>query len=251
MRMIAVVNQKGGVGKTTTTVNLAHALALSGKPVTAIDLDPQGHLSASLGVDAQQVCGIDEVLLEGAPIDDSLMAVREGLRLIPAGPRLGEMELLSEGGARRGYRLRDAATGRFDDQAFVLLDCPPASGLLLMNALIAADEVIMPVVGDYLGLRGLSHLMQTLSKLEHTSGRMLRQWIVLTRFHARRRLTKDVLDKLLQYFPGKVLATPIRETVALAESPSFGQTIFEYSHRSHGAADYRALAEDFMGGRMM
>ncbi|MCP4407162.1 MAG: ParA family protein [Gammaproteobacteria bacterium] len=251
MRILAILNQKGGVGKTTTTANLAHALVLAGKRVTTIDLDPQGHLSATFGIFDERGLGIDEVLLGDVCIADVVQQVREGLYLIPAGHRLGKMEMLTQGGASRGTRLRTALTGQFEDQDFILMDCPPASGILVMNALAVADEVIVPVAGDYLGLRGLGYLMKTLKSIEQGLQKKLEKWIVVTRFHARRRLPREVVGKLLDYFPGQVLSTPIRETTALAESPGFGMTIFEYNDGSNGALDYRSLAMDYLNGRTM
>ncbi len=251
MQMMAVVNQKGGVGKTTTTVNLAHALVLAGKKVTVIDIDPQGHLAVSLGVNDTPLPGMDEVLLSDADINDYWMEVRDGLHLVPAGPRLGDVELLAQGGAARGFKLREALNGYFDDQDFVLLDCPPASGLLVVNALVASDEILVPVSGDYLGLRGLVYLVNTCKRLEGLLKRGIARSIVLTRYHQRRRLAREVRAKLKNYFPGEVFATPIREVSALAECTSHGKTIFEYRRRSNGALDYHALARDLMDGRMM
>ncbi len=246
--MIAVMNQKGGVGKTTTTLNMAHALALSGRDVTVLDMDPQAHLTTSFG--AENSAGADAVLLEGATIGEVEQRVREGIRLVSAGPRLGEAETMKAGGAQRGWLL-DKALDAAGPREVVLVDCPPSAGLLAMNALLATREVLIPVAGDYLSLHGLSRLVGILQHIEQTLGRSSRKWVVLTRFHERRRLAREVKEKLLQHFPGQVLATPVRETVALAESPGFGKTIFEYQARSNGAADYRLLAGDLMAGRVM
>ncbi len=251
MQMMAVVNQKGGVGKTTTTVNLAHALVLAGKKVTVIDIDPQGHLAISLGANESPRSGMDEVLLGNAAINDYLIEVRDGLHLVPAGPRLGDVELLAQGGAARGFKLKNALNGHFDSEDFVLLDCPPASGLLMVNALVASGEILVPVSGDYLGLRGLVYLAKTCKRLEGLLKRSIARSIVLTRYHQRRRLARAVRQKLQHYFPGEVFATPIREVSALAECPRQGKTIFEYRRRSNGALDYHALARDLIDGRMM
>ena len=244
MRTIAVVNQKGGVGKTTTTVNLAHALALKKKKVVAIDFDPQGHLSASFGVDSRNASGIDEILLDDVPIERNLIEVRDRLQFIPAGKQLSRMEQLSSGGMKRGMYLRDALSGKFQDQDYVLIDCPPASGLLLVNALFSTREVLVPVAGDYLSLQGLSHLVATFKNFEMRLKHNLKEWIVLTRYHKRRRLPEEILGKLKEYFPKCVLKTRIRESAPLAECPSFGKTIFEYRNKSSGADDYRSLATE-------
>jgi len=134
------------------------------------------------------------------------------------------------------------------DQDFILIDCPPASGLLIDYALTVVDEIIVPVASDYLALRGLSDLIATLRKFEEKHARAFTQWIVVTRFHVRRRLSWEVRDKLVEYFPRGVLETPIRETSVLAECPSFGKTAFEYKRGNNGAVDYESLARNFLHG---
>ncbi len=251
MRTIAVINQKGGVGKTTTTANLAHALALNNYKVVAIDLDPQGHLGVSFGIHDHEVAGIDEVLLQGVPITDCVIEVREGLMLVQAGTKLGEIEQMVNGGSSRGNLLRNALENNFTDQDFILIDCPPASGLLVVNALFCTKEVLIPVVGDYLSLQGLSYLVGTFKNFEEKLGHKLKEHIVFTRYHKRRRLPEEILHKLQHYFPKQILKTRIREAAALAECPGFGKTIFDYRKNSNGALDYRALADDLVTGRVM
>lgn len=246
--MIAVMNQKGGVGKTTTTLNLAHALAMAGKSVTVIDMDPQAHLTASFGAEIRMQSGIDEVLMGEAGINDVRIHVRDNLHLIPAGTRLGELEQVSAGGAQRGWLLSNAAKD-LSNEDIVLIDCPPSSGMLTMNAMLAAEEMLIPVAGDYLSLHGLSRLLNILKHIETRLKHATKKWMVVTRFHGRRKLANEVRGKLMEYFPGQVLATPIRETVALAESPGFGQSIFEYQKSSNGAQDYHDLADDLLKGR--
>lgn len=246
--MIAVMNQKGGVGKTTTTLNLAHAFAMAGKKVTVVDMDPQAHLTASFGAEMQLQSGIDEVLMGEASIADVRIQVRDNLHLIPAGTRLGELEQITTGGARRGWLL-DEAMKELDGDDMVLIDCPPSSGMLTMNAMLAAKEMLIPVAGDYLSLHGLSRLLNILKHIETRLKHATKKWMVVTRFHGRRKLANEVRGKLMEYFPGQVLATPIRETVALAESPGFGQSIFEYKKSSNGAQDYLDLADDLLKGR--
>lgn len=253
MRVIAVINQKGGVGKTTTALNLSHALSTVGYEVVVIDMDPQSHLGTSLGVSARQAPGLDRVLLEGDDIAEHTMEVRDGLRLLPTGPRLGELETISTGGKDRGWLLKDALE-RFveDDQPdFVFFDCPPSSGMIGMNAIFAAGELLIPVSGDYLALHGVSRMIGIIEHIDNALGRVTERWIALTRFNERRRLAQEVRDKLLEYFPGRILATPVRELVALAESPSFGQTIFEYQGKSGAAEDYMNLARDLVNRRTM
>ncbi len=251
MRTIAVINQKGGVGKTTTTVNLAHALTLKGFKVTVVDLDPQGHLSVSLGVHRTETRGIDEVLLNGVSIADCAVEVREGLQLIHPGDDLVRLEQVSSDKLKHGVLLRDALQGQFGDQDFILIDCPPASGLPAVNALLAAGEVLVPVVGDYLSLQGLAYLIRTFRHFQQKLGYQLQEWFVMTRYHSRRRLPDEIMRRLQKYFPERVFATRIREVAALAECPSFGKTIFEYRRNSNGARDYHSLADDLVCGRTL
>lgn len=251
MRVIAVINQKGGVAKTTTTANLAHALALMGRQVTVIDLDPQGHLSSFLGINQRDIQGMDTILMSDVRLKDTIIQARENLQLVPAGGRLDSIEQLTEGRLSRSKRLKDSIQNDLAGQDYVLIDCPPASGLLVIFALYSCNEVLIPVNGDYLSLHGLSHFLGTMHKVESAMGHRVKMQIAITRLHPRRRLARSIVKKLQEYFPGKILATTVREVAALAEAPSFGKTIFEYSTRSYGSEDYRTLAEDLDSGRMM
>lgn len=243
------MNQKGGVGKTTTALNLAHALALSGARVMALDMDPQGHLGKGFGLNGEAEQGLDEVLLDGTPFEEAVIETRERLRLAPAGERLAEVEMVAQGGASRGFRLHQALDGKTGDVDFVFIDCPPSAGLLSMNALFAVEEVVVPVSSDYLALHGVSRFMMILQHIEQALNRKMKVWIALTRYQERRRLARDVRTTLTEYFPGRVLATPVRESAALAECPGHGKTIFEYQRGGNGAADYRQLADDLATAR--
>lgn len=247
MRTIAVINQKGGVGKTTTTANLAHAFAIKGNSVTGIDMDPQGHLAAHWGCYRRNSIGIDKVLLAEKTIPQVAVAARNRLHLIPAGEGLKDIER-GEGGVLAENSLKDALNLVADTQDFVFIDCPPASGLLIDYALSAVDEVIIPVAADYLALRGLSDIVETLRGFEQKFEKKFNYWVVVTRFHTRRNLSREVREKLFEYFPENMLATTIREATVLAESPSFGKTAFEYKGANFGAYDYASLARDLING---
>jgi chromosome partitioning protein len=249
-RIIAVVNQKGGVGKTTTTVNLGHALALMGKKVTLLDLDPQGHLAACLGIFRQPQKGLGDVMRGQAEYQDVVIESRELLQVVPAGPALGELETLAEGAAHKARMLSATLQNAFSDRDLVLVDCPPSASLLVINALFAAEEALIPVTGDYLGLNGLAHLMMTIKKVQGFRKRPIKFWLMLSRYLPRRRITREVEGKLLQHFPGHVLATPVREASSLAECPGIGRTIFEYKPKCSAARDVMSLAEDLLYGRI-
>jgi len=246
MRSIAVINQKGGVGKTTITANLGHALFLAGKRTTVVDLDPQGHLAASLGIFRKPKRGVADLMLGEARLDQLAIRSRDHLILLPAGERLGDINELVNGGASRGQMLRNALNGDLADQDVVLFDCPPTAGLLMANAVLAADEVLVPVTGDYLGLNALAQLMQTLKGFQAFRDKPLKHWIELSRFQPKRRLAREVSQKLEQHFPGKVLGTPVREAAVLAECPGVGRTIFEYRSGSRSAKEFKALAGDLI-----
>ncbi len=250
-RIVAIINQKGGVGKTTTSSNLCHALAEMNFHVTAIDLDPQGHLAVSLGVISHDISGTDQVLLKEKTLDEQALVVRTNLQLVTAGPRLKEIEQLAPSNAPRGTLLRDALKNSLTDQDFIFIDCPPSSGLLVANALIAADEILVPMTSDFLSLQGLSHLMGTIKRFEKALKKKYNVRIVISRYTTTRRISSQVLNILLSHFPNQVLATVIRETALLAECPSFGQTILEYSPKSRSARDFLNLASDFLENKVM
>ena len=244
-----MINQKGGVGKTTTTINLAHALALSDISVLALDMDPQSHLAVGLGVPEKNIPGMDEVLLNAGDIADYTVTTRKNVDLVPAGSGLANMEHVSEGGAERGLRLKKALKPIEEKYDAVLIDCPPSVGLLGMNALFAANDLIIPISSDYLALQSLSSFMTTLQFVENTCKRSLRKHVVMTRFNKQRRLAREVRESLQQYFPEQLMKTTIRENIALAESPSYGETIFEYQASSNGAEDYKQLATELTNDR--
>jgi len=250
MRTIAVINQKGGVGKTTTAVNLGHALALKGKRVMLADLDPQGHLSACLGLFRAPEQGLDSVLLDGEVLSERAVATRELLQLVPAGKRLQEFETVS-GGVERSRILERCLNNAPPDVDYVIFDCPPSAGLLVVNAAVAADDLLIPVAGDYLSLTGLARLMGTIKKLEGLRSKPMQKWIFLSRFIRQRRLSREVQRKIQQHFPHHLLQTSVREAAVLAECAGAGRTVFEYRAKSKSAQEFRTLAEDFLQGKVM
>jgi chromosome partitioning protein len=250
-RIIAIINQKGGVGKTTTTTNLTYALAKAGCKVTVIDFDPQGHLAISLGHISRELQGIDAVMLGEASLEETIIPVRENLQLIPAGARLHEIESLQDGGAQRGELLRNALNNHLLEQDFIFIDCPPSSGLLVGNVLIAANEILIPMSCDFMALQGLSYLIATIRKFERVLNKKYKTFMVISRYTPSRRLAKEILLKLQHYFPNQILATVIRETALLAECPSFGKPILEYRPTSPSAFDFHNLAADFLTNKVM
>jgi len=248
MRRIAVVNQKGGVGKTTTSANISHALALAGQRVLMIDMDPQSHLASYFG-QYELKTGLDAVLMKGEDLDAHIQIIRPNLSLLASGQYLAGIEHESSS-EKRGGALRQLLAKR-DDWDFIIMDSPPSAGLLVIMAMYAADEILIPVTGDYMGMEGLSHLMATLKNFEKSLNHYPKRWLALTRFHVRRKVALEAQQKLKHYFPENLLATPIRELLALSVCPGFGKSIFEYEAKSKGAEDYRDLANDLMAGRIL
>ncbi|MBT3348630.1 MAG: ParA family protein [Thiotrichales bacterium] len=250
MRRVAVVNQKGGVGKTTLTSNLAHALALAGRRVLLLDMDPQSQLATTFGLFERGMSGMDEILLAGDSIEQHAHLVRDNLNIVPAGSRLGELEIgecITEiKQQERGKLLKEALDNSEIESDFVLIDAPPSSGILVINILYAVDEVVIPVTGDYLGLQGLSYMVGTLQNFEISLEHKLKQWMVMSRINRRRKVSKDVIGKVKEYFPEQLLNTTVRECDALAEAPGFGQTVFEYRKNSSGARDMQRVADDLL-----
>ncbi len=250
MRTIAVIGQKGGVGKTTTTVNFGHALALEGHRVALADLDPQGHLSPCLGIFRAPRRGMDEVFLNASPMFEHAVDTRELLQLIPAGERLSEVEELS-GGTERARYLGEAIDAVREDIDYLIFDCPPSSGLLVANAVLGVDDVLVPVAGDYLPLTGLARLMITFKRFVSYRVAPLHTYLFMSRYLTRRRLAREVQEKLLQHFPSYLLATAVREAAVIAESAGAGRTVFEYRAHSKSAEEFRYLCRDYLNQRLL
>jgi len=259
MRTIAVLNQKGGVGKTTTVVNIAAALASMGQRVVVADLDPQSHLTIHLGMDPETIesgsYGSYKVLMGSAKFEDAILLVRPNLWVLPANINLvgAESELVSVVG--RETILREAIEpirGRFD---YLIIDCAPSLGLLALNALAASDEILIPLQPHFLALQGFGKLLQTVELVNKRINPNLKvKWILLCMFDSRSSLPNEVKADIEQFIGNsrgtacawagaQILPYFIRRNIKLAEAPGYGQTIFEYEQNCHGAEDYRNVAE--------
>ena len=238
------MNQKGGVGKTTTTLNLGHALARMGARVLMIDMDPQGHLSSCFGLSGD-MRGLSDSLINGTPINDLAVSVRDNLDVVPSGLNLMVFEKDRQGGRQRGWILQNRLM-QVDGYEFILLDCPPSAALLTTNALFSSSELLLPVTGDYLSLQGLSSMMELIRHVERRIQRIYQIHILMTRYQGRRKLAQEVYASLCKRFGNDVIPTPIRECVALAESPGFHKTIFDYRLSGHGSRDYMDLAVEIL-----
>lgn len=245
----ATVNQKGGVGKTTTTVNVATYLATFGKRVLIVDIDPQGNATSGIGVDRDklELCLYD-VLIEGTPMNEIILETSiAGLSIAPSMPRLAgaEVELVPEN--LREMRLKKALETIKDDFDYVIIDCPPSLSLLTVNALAAANEVIIPIQCEYYALEGLSQLTKTIDLIRGELNPLLKiRGIVLTMYDSRTLLSDQVADEVRKHFGKEVFKTVIPRNVRLAESPSFGQPILFYDPSSSGATAYEGLAREIL-----
>ena len=255
-RVIVIANQKGGVGKTTSAVNLAAALAFGGLSVLLIDMDPQGNASTALGVDHRQgIRGTYEVLIDGDPLDWHVVKSPEapGLSVLPATIDLAaaELELVSVAGRER--RLAGAlgsylATHEFD---YVFFDCPPSLGLLTLNALVAAQEILIPIQCEYYALEGVSQLLRTINIVKgNLNDNLVLSTVLLTMYDGRTRLSTQVADEVRAHFPSETLAAMIPRSVRVSEAPSYGQTVITYHKASAGGQAYlQAAAEIADRGR--
>jgi chromosome partitioning protein len=247
--ILAISNQKGGVGKTTTSINLSAALAHHGEKVLVVDLDPQANASSGLGYPRGSVdMGVYDLLLGFREFDSVRMPTAvERLELVPANRELvgAEIELVKE--FNRERRLRKALMQVRERYDWVLIDCPPSLGLLTINALTAADSVLVPLQAEYYAIEGLSDLLRTVGAVqEHLNPDLVREGIVLTMVDRRNNLCRDVEDQARELFGAEVFDTVIPRNVRLGEAPSFGKSIVEYAGRSSGAVAYVALAAELM-----
>ena len=247
-KIIAVTNQKGGVGKTTTAVNLSACVAAEGKRVLVVDADPQGNTSSGLGVRVKEKTPtIYEVMAGETGVMDALAKTGvKTLSLLPADIRLAGAEIELAGMERREFVLREALEAAKDAFDYIFIDCPPSLGLITLNALCAADGVLIPIQCEYYALEGVTALMSTIQKVQRINRRLGIEGVVLTMLDARTNLGIQVAQEVRKVFRGKVYSTVIPRNVRLGEAPSHGQPIHLYDPRSLGAQSYQALAKEFL-----
>ena len=248
-KIIAVVNQKGGVGKTTSAVNLAAAVGMRGRKVLLVDIDPQGNATSGLGLNKRELEKSSyDVIINGTPAREVIVKTEfDGVSILPANMNLAGAELELVDSAKRESNLKNALALVKGEYDFIFLDCPPSLGLITLNGLCAADTVLVPIQCEYYALEGLSQLITTVRQVKRLYNPMLEiEGVLLTMYDGRLNLTNQVVEELKRFFPKKVYATPIPRTVKLSEAPSYGQPIMYYDKRSKGTDAYLAVADEFL-----
>ncbi|MCB8921347.1 MAG: ParA family protein [Ardenticatenaceae bacterium] len=251
-KIYAIVNQKGGVGKTTSVINLAANLAENGRRVLIVDIDPQANATSGIGIDKNDLerSMYDLLLEESTAVDATIHQEEFRLDVIPSHPALAGAEVELVNAIGREYRLQkglDGLNGRYD---YILIDCPPSLGLLTVNALTAAkDGVIIPVQCEYLALEGLTQLVQTVELVQKYLNPNLKvRGLIMTMYDSRTNLSRQVVEEVRRYFPGKVFRTIVPRNVRLSEAPSYGQPITAYAPKSPGAMAYKVLTAELIKG---
>lgn len=247
-KIIAVANQKGGVGKTTTSVNLSSLLAKKGKKVVLLDADPQGNATSGLGVDKNVEKSLYDVLVNEEPVENTLQdTIEKNLKICPSNVNLAgaEVELVSQ--MSREHRLKEQLDQIKDKYDYIFIDCPPSLGLITLNSFTAADSVLIPVQCEYYALEGLGQLINTINLVKkHLNKSLEIEGAVLTMYDIRTNLSNQVVKEVKKYFDDKVYKTVIPRNVRLSEAPSFGMPITTYDPKSKGARSYEKLAKEFL-----
>ena len=248
-RIISIVNQKGGVGKTTTAINLGAYLSHLGQKVLLVDIDPQANASSGLGVDIRKIGrGIYDVMILNHPIHDVILETdHRDYRLIPSHVNLAGANIELVSFDEREFVLKKKIIELDRHYDYIIIDCPPSLGLLTLNGMVAAREIIIPVQAEYYALEGLGQLMETIQLIKDNLNPELEVLgALLTMFEHKHRLSRDVLQELYKYFPRKIFRTAIPRNIRLAEAPSHGQSILKYDKRSAGAKAYHKLAKEIL-----
>ncbi len=248
-KAIALFNQKGGVGKTTTNVNLSACIAMKGKKVLIIDIDPQGNTTSGFGIDKNSTeYDIYDALLGDEEIRNCIIKTKyENIDIIPSNVQLAGAEIELTGMKQREFRFTRIIDEIRNDYDYIFVDCPPSLGLLTINSLTGVDSVIIPIQCEYYALEGVSQLMNTIQLIKRNLNPSLEiQGVVLSMFDGRTNLSIQVVDEVKKFFKGKVYGTIIPRNVRLAEAPSHGMPIIEYDPKSKGAEAYSELAEEFL-----
>lgn len=248
--LIAFANQKGGVGKTTTAINLSVLLAERGFRVLLVDIDPQGNATSSLGIDKRELSAtIYHLLIDQVPMSDVLLEeVRPNLDLLPSAPMLAGAEVELVDMPRRAQRLQAALEPVVGSYDLILVDCPPSLGLLTLNALTAVNDVIVPIQCEFLALEGLGQLIATIDRVKRQLNPSLDiLGVLMTMYDARTRLSAHVVEEVRRFFPQRIFRGIVPRSIRLAEAPSYGQSIAEYDAGSRGAIAYNAVADELLG----
>ena len=248
MKVLAITNQKGGVGKTTTAVNLAASLGAEGQRVLLIDMDPQGNATTGAGITKKEALPtVYQLLIGAATLADARIQTAFAFDILPANRELAGAEVELVELEQREYRLRDALHVNRDQYDFVLIDCPPALNMLTVNALVAANSVLIPMQCEYYALEGLSDLVETLRKIRHhLNSRLEVEGLLRTMYNGQSTLTQQVSNELESHFGDKVYRTIIPRNVRLAEAPSYGKPVIAFDKNSKGAQAYVALAKEIL-----
>lgn len=249
-KIMAVANQKGGVGKTTTAINLASCLAAAEKKTLLIDIDPQGNSSSGLGIyPKEDATTIYEVIINKVPAHQAIQSTSlPYLNLLPSHMRLAGAEVELVPLVAREYILKEATRPLRDEYDYIIIDCPPSLGLLTLNTLTAADSVLIPIQCEYYALEGMGQLLNSINLVQrHLNPELMIEGVLLTMYDMRLNLSRQVAEETRKYFPDKVYNTTISRNVRLSEAPSFGKPIIQYDILSTGAQNYISLAKEVMG----